>query len=743
MPKYEITAPDGTKYEVTAPNEQALQSAISQMFGGDNKANQTQAQNLIPEKPASRSQSALNTAVGAGQSYLQGLTAGWADELTGALAAPFAYAGQDILSAFGIGDRPTHEDALNLIGQTQRLAKQAYEPQKQFAEQNPLTDMALQGAGAVVSGLGATRALGAIAPNILSGLAKFAAANPYITASGTGALSGALYGAGTADEGNRLNSALLSGATSAALSPAMLYGMRAAAPLAERAIGAISNAYQRFSPAVADQIDNAPIGQAISQVETSDRGASRLPPQAVPKDLSQLSARPGGIVPLTRGQRTQNADIQRLEQAALEGDFGTASRMQMRDVRTIQNNQIKQLVNELGDAKDAGTVQDVIGRVGDTINKQAGSMRRQIDNAYDLARKGQGVKISRDDIKNGLLADIANMRREGGYDISRMPEAAAVLRRLGGRVGGPTQNSRVTGIALGELEATRTQATQAAMRSKDPVEQKFLRSLVRNYDNFMSETAANAATEGDAAAINAFKNAVGLRAEYGRRFERNNIVNSIVEGRSVDDLTRDLFGSGVISGRSEMAKNLQSIFQAAGSDVNAVKADMQTAVMKRLFERSARSFEEGIDGSTPADFLSPNALAKNLKQLTDSQQFTKELYGHRALPVLRTVIKDLELMASKQPGTVNNSGTAWRIANILENRGLIDKLPGIGQIAALLRKGSELQAAQKASGQVSKGLGEIIRAAPELAPKSTFLTRNAGTMAAGTGAITGAMMGQQ
>lgn len=736
MPKYEITAPDGTRYEVSAPNEEALQSAVSQMFGGQPQAPQQPQQ----QKPMTTAE----TAIGAAQSGLQGLTAGWADELTGALAAPFAFAAQDVLGGFGVGERPNAQDARNLMGQTQELAKEAYAPQRQFAEENPWTDMALQGAGAITSGVGATKALGAVAPSALARLAQYAATNPYTTAAGTGALSGTLYGAGTADEGNRAQSALTSGAVSAMLGPAVLYGMRAATPAIERGASALGNLYNKLVP-VAGQADErlaAPVNQAISQVSSRDRGVSRLPPQPVPRDLASLSTRPGGVVPLTSGQRTQNADIQRLEQAALEGDFGVAPRMQMRDVRTIQNNQIKGLVNELGDAKDAGSVQDVVGRLGETLRRQSTSLGRQVDNAYALARQGQEVRIGRDDIKNGLLSNIAQARREGGYDISRMPEAAAVLKRLGGRVGGPAQGGRVTSVALGELEAIRTQATQAAMRSTDPTERSFLRSMVRNYDNFMSETAANAATEGDAAAINAFKNAVGLRAEFGRKFERNNLVSSIIEGRSVDDLTRDLFGSGVVSGRAEMAKNLQSIFSAAGNDANAVKSDMQTAVMKRLMERSSRGFQEGVEGATPEDFISPNALAKNLGQLIANPEFTKNLYGPQALPVLRTVIKDLELMASKQPGTINTSGTAWRIANILENRGIIDKLPVIGQLAAVIRKGGEIQASQRAAGQVSQGLSEIIKFAPELAPKSTFLTRNAGAMAAGTGAATGAMTGQ-
>lgn len=731
MPKYEVTAPDGTRYEVDAPNEQALNSAVSQMFGT------SKPQDAAPEEP--KGQGALRTAIGAAQSGMQGLTSGWADELTGLIAAPMAYGAQKALYGMGYADNPVFSD---IVSQTQGLAKDAYAPQRQFAESNPILDVALQGAGALATGAGAAKALGSVAPSALARMSQFAAARPYLTAAGTGLLSGGLYGAGTAEEGDRLSNAATSAALGATLGPAMLYGIRAASPVIERGASAIDNLYQRIASPVANQIDNIPQAQSIRQVVGMDRGASRLPVTTAPKDLSKLTTREGGLIPLTAGQRTQNADVQRLEQAALEGDFGIASRMQMRDVRTIQNNQIKKLVGELGDAKDAGTVQDVLGRVSDTINRQSSGLKKQISSAYDLAREGQSVRINRDTIKNGLLANIAEMRRNGGYDISRMPEASAVLRRLGGRVGGPDKGGKVTSVALGELEAIRTQATQAAMRSTDPTEKSFLRSLVRNYDNFMSETAANAATEGDAAAITAFKNAVGLRAEYGRRFEQNNIVKSIVEGKTADDLTKDLFGSGVVSGRSEMAKNLNSILQAAGKDAQNVKADMQTAVMKRMFERSARGFEEGVEGVTPSEFISPAALSKNMKQLLANPEFTKNLYGPKSLPVIRTVVKDLDLMVSKQPGTINNSGTAWRVANLLENRGVLNNLPGIGQVLSVVRKGSELQAAEKAAGQVSKGLSEILQFAPELAPKSNFMTQQAGNIAAGTGVVSGSMVGQ-
>ena len=736
MPKYEITAPDGARYEVTAPSEAALTEAVGKMFG-----QQAPAQAPVPEAPEQvRGRSLL----GGAQSALQGATAGWADEITGAIAAPFAFAGQDIAAGLGYGERP---DARSLIGQTRQLAQDAYAPQREFAKENPWTDIGLQAGGAILSGTALGRLAAAAAPQTIARAAQIATRSPYLTAAGTGGVSGAVYGAGTAEEGQKAQGALTAGIGSAILGPAALYGVRSATPMVERAYGAIAS---KLAPQTDDALAAAqnaltarPENSAIRQLSTADRGASRLPPQPVPRDLSTLTTREGGIVPLTRGQRTQNADVQKLEQAAFEGDFGVAPRAQMREVRTIQNNQIKNFVSELGEAKDPRTVNDVVSKIGETINTQARGLNRRINSAYELARQGQSVRIGRDDLKVGLLQNIARTRREGGYDVSRMPGAAAVLRRLGGRVGA-APNTRITGVALGELEAVRTQATQAAMRSTDPTEKSFLRSIVRNYDSFMNDAITSAATEGDAAAISAFRNAVGLRRQYGQLFEQGNLAQSIVEGRGADDLVKDLFGSGVVSGRAEMAKNLQSIFTAAGPEAGAVKTDMQTAVMKRLFERSARGFEEGLESATgtPSDFISPAQLAKNLRQLISNPEFTKTLYGPQALPVLRTVTKDLELMANRQPGTINSSGTAQRVFEIMKNTGFINSIPGVGQIAALVRKGSELQAASRAAGTVSQGLGEIIRLSPELAPKSSFLTRNAGQQAATTGLAVGATYGQ-
>lgn len=720
MPQYQVSTPDGSTYQIDAPNDQAAHEAVGHIFSGKSAAPDAASQQEAPVNN-SGPKNAIDSAKLTAQELMQGGTFGWADELTGLAGTPMAYA------ASKFTDAPM--SMAQSYDASMAAGHDAYSLSSDYNKEHPIAGAVMQAPGALISGSALAKLAAASAPAAASRIATYAAENPLKAAAALGTLSGSIYGSGSAEPGNRTEGAITGGGAGAVAGSAFLLGGRVASP----GIEALYRGATRLLG-----------GEAAAPAAEASAASSRSTASAAPESaLSELSARKDGALPLTSGQRTQNAETQKLEQAALEGDFGPGPRIQMREVRTTQNQAVRDLVSKMGDASDPRQVNDIVSNIGEVVSNQAGAAKRAVNSAYSLAREGAGVKIGRDDLRDGLLSSIAEARRAGGYDITKMPNARGILDSLRTYAGDMSKgSSRVTSVRLGRMEQLRTQATQASQRSTDPTEQRFLREIVSNYDNFMSETAAGAAVEGDAAAINSFKNAVGERARYGRIFERNNLVKSIVEGRGADDLTRDLFGSGVVSGRAEMSKNLQSIFTAAGQEAPAVKSDMQTAVMKRLFERSARGFQEGTDAATPQEFLSPASLAKNLGQLVANPEFTKNLYGPQALPALRVAIKDLQLMGARQPATINNSGTAFRIVDIMKNSGLIGRIPVVGQISGILQKGSEQLQAGRSAQTVAKGLSEFISSAPELAAKSNFLTRNIGRAAGMSGIAGGAAGGQ-
>lgn len=147
-----------------------------------------------------------NNPIGAAQSLATGASGGAAIPILGAIQAPFAYAGRDIASKLGYGDKP---DARQLLNEYQDKAYSAFEPQRQFAKDNPLTDIALQVGGAILGAKG----LGSTAIGQKAGQAARAAlsggniATRTLARAGLGAASGAAYSAGTAKPGERTDAA--------------------------------------------------------------------------------------------------------------------------------------------------------------------------------------------------------------------------------------------------------------------------------------------------------------------------------------------------------------------------------------------------------------------------------------------------------------------------------------------------------------------------------------------------------
>ena len=124
---------------------------------------------------------------------MQGATFGFADEVTDTIGA-------------GIASLATGEDFGTLRKEARELTKERQE--RQF-DQRPATSILANIAGAVLTGgAGATTKVGTKAGNLLrSGNVKTRVAK----SAGAGAVSGATFGAGTADDGERLDGAIKGG----------------------------------------------------------------------------------------------------------------------------------------------------------------------------------------------------------------------------------------------------------------------------------------------------------------------------------------------------------------------------------------------------------------------------------------------------------------------------------------------------------------------------------------------------
>ncbi len=668
---------DGTKLQFpdNTPQE-VIQGVVHKQMG------------IIPLKEAiavpvdPRQTTAGRTAIDQG---MQGLTLGFGDEISdrgGALLASLM----------------TDEKYKDLLNEARANTKTRLPAQ--FAER-PIESIAANLAGGLITGGAAVSGLKAAAPALGGALESYAAANPYKAALGTGAASGALYGAGAGEGGikERAGDSLTGSVAGAAGGALGAYvGRNAIAPLVEK-------------------LANTGAGRAITKVagtlkepnmvSQADK-ISALQPEAT----NALAKSEGNIFSKTAGQRTQDPILQRLENDARAGTLTKEAESAIRQADIVQNREFHSYMHDLAKGLDKGNDPNtLIEGVADLIKGNAKSAKTGINNAYDLAREGKSVKINSQDIRQGLWKNITDTRRENVYDLSQMPKATGVIKRLAtySKQGGA---SPISAVKLGELENWRKQATNALNSSQDPTERRFLGEMVRGYDGFMEKTAENAVDIGDTKAIMAFRDAVKQRRVYGQLFETNKLIGDIVGGqKSVDDTVKNLMGTGSIKGRKDMANNLDAIIKASGKESQNVQDDLRQAFTLNAFKKSIIGYEPN---NPSMEKFSPAKLKTELENMFVNQSaFADKLYGKETRLAALRAIKELDLISTSQAGVKNLSGSGEWLGRFLKAPG-INRVPGMG----LVGKAVEAQKQHVSGAKVTKGLSEFLQ--EQSIPKSTI-----------------------
>lgn len=669
----DVEMPDGTIIEdvpVGTPKEVIMA-----------KYNKTQLKSDVPVQ--------LSPDTGIGRTVLdqglQGATFGFGDEITDRIGA-------------GIASLVTGENYSDLLNEARGMSKERLAAQFQ---ENPVTSIASNIGGGLLTAGGATSALAKYAPKTSGALQSFAAANPYKAAAGIGAGTGAVYGAGTGDKplAESGTDAIIGGVTGAGAGMAATYvGRNVIAPLANKIVE--KTPLSKFADKFGRKTLTTKKDGAVSAAQQSPFATPNVTEETFAPELMKPK---GEYFSKTGGQRTQSPELQRLESNARAGLLNTEAESAIRGADVKQNREFIDFIGKLsGKIDDTTDINSLVEGIGSTIKSKAATQKAVVNSAYDLAKEGKGVKIGIDDIRKGLWRGIVDAKKEGAYDLTQMPKASSVIKRLAD-YSKKSGISKVTSVKLGELENFRKQITNATNSSQDPTERKFLGEMLRNYDNFMEKTAAEAVDIGDANAINAFKKAVSSRKEYGKLFESNKLVQDIVSGnKSVDDIVQSLIGTGSIKGKKQMNDNLKAIIKASGDQGDAVKSDLRQAFMKKVFDKSTL----GTEPNNPnVARISPAKLKTELENLFVNQSaFSKNLYGEEAHKAALQAIKELELISTTQANVKNPSGSGELVGRLLK---VMNRVPVVGRAAGAVDSVVESSAKYKGSQEVIKSLEEF------------------------------------
>lgn len=648
----DVELPDGTVIEgVPAGITQAELVARLKAGGYDVSGMEPQPE---PEKPREQSIDATVR-----DQALQGAFFGLGDEAQAGLAALWK-SGMD-----GGSVSDNYDKALEIA--RGNVASQQ--------EQNPGTSLLSQLAGGAAGfGLAAKAA-----PSITGKLAKYATGKPYKAAAITGAVSGGAYGFGTG-EGDAES--------------------RAKSALGGLAIGGIAGP---VATGVGRNVIEPLMGKTgVSKLAAlAEKQPTNVPAIPVAPSVPAVARKPGEMFSKTAGQRSQNVEAQRLENDALAGLKGAENQAAVQTAQKIQNQQFDDYVRSLSGGLDEGAdINSIVDGLGQNLRTRYSAAKTATQDAYK-ATKGNAVKIGVKDVQEGLFDGLAQIRKEGAFDINTMPAAKGVMKALA-NVSGKGKLKNVTTAKLDALENIRKMATNAANDAKGSSEGVFMKQFVNHYDKTMEDIASRAAVQGDKQAISAFRDAIKARRMQGQLFESNKLVKSIASGEmSVDDTVKNLIGTGAIKGKKGMAQNLDAILKASGDDAPNVQADLKQAFVRNIYDR----IKSGKLADSEIDRLSPAKLKTELESLFVNQSdFAKKLFGNDAVKGAQQAIKELELISTTQPSVRNPSGSGELIGRFLSP---LLNAPGVRVATGAVKVANDAGKSIKTSKQLDKALEEF------------------------------------
>ena len=311
----------------------------------------------------------------------------------------------------------------------------------------------------------------------------------------TGATAGAVYGAGDANDGNRLQGAAIGGALGAAG------------------------------------------GKAVEGLQGFGRFASRLIKN---RGGQAAKAATGAIddIQLTRGQKTGDAGQISFEQAAARGGRGPDAQAVMRPFMEDQQNAVVAAGRNIA-GNNFDNVNEAGRAVASGVRQAAETARQGVDEAYESARaygarmRTEGVQKLGPAVEQGVPEDIrflmdaspAEARTQFPATTAAVNAAKSLAREVTNKSDDAT---RVTALDFRRIELARRAINRSIDGATNRADRAGAISAKKAFDEYLDSAVDNALFEGDDAFLEAYRRARGLRADYARNFEANKVIDKII-----------------------------------------------------------------------------------------------------------------------------------------------------------------------------------------------------------------------
>lgn len=572
----------------------------------------------------------------------QGLTFGLGDEIQAGIAALPVSA----LSQF-IGDDPMNP--AEAYDKALGLARGELE---QIREDYPVQSFLSEVAGGVLTGGAAAKGASAAAPNTMSALSRFAAANPVKAGAGIAAGSGSLYGfnEGEGGLGERAENAALSGLISV---PFGAGGGYVASKFGSRGASLADD--------VADDLDDlVPTGFTKDAAQKSNTSAlARLTPEQQARSAALESA---GV---PRNQQTAAMISRDPKQWQFErntmGVQGVGDDIRNRYVQA--NELIKGELNKLG-VKTGGkatTAFEAGENVVDAVTNKSKEMQTEIGKLYGKIRDEVGDEIG---LKPARIVEALDEASDNAYADNLVNSMTRKMKRYGvmGKNGNVVDDAVLTVKNAEELRKF------ANSLRGDKQTDHIVSNVIDALDDDVIETAG----------VDAFKQARDQARARFTEFETK-LLRNITEDKLVADdvIRRTVYGGKV----NDLRKLKESLFTGNENQIaRGTQAwnDLKLQTLQEILDRSTSNQGRGA--------ISGNAFTREMKKI--GKERLETVFDPEELMQLKTIEKALEYTTVEVPfSVVNYSGTGAANVNnalsgILQRSRIGEVIQGVGDSIA-------------------------------------------------------------
>ncbi len=302
-------------------------------------------------------------------------------------------------------------------------------------------------------------------------------------------------------------------------------------------------------------------------------------------------------------------------------------------------------------ARPGELVQGSAGR----LQAQAAELRGAVNDAYDAVRNADTVAVSRESV-SAVPARLRSVVQDFDINAATTPGAYRTLEQVRNATAQIMGSNNVRGVTMRALETQRRILNNAIGGAANPTDRAALTAMRREFDGWMDDAIDNSLISGDPATLAQLREARGLRAEFGRRFEGGRDSDRFIAGmldgsRTPEELMNVALGASQVS-KAGGARFITRLRTAANDDPE-VMGGLRAAHFARL--------TRGANGET----LAPGQILRNIRSTEyNNASVARALYTNDEWREIRRLASALEPMVARGD-MARSSGTAERSLRML------------------------------------------------------------------------------